>query len=496
MPVTRSMGLVGIFCLLVVSNTTVRATDQFVPASSPGDVTLSEVSYNNLVNRLEALEASAGFNGYAGDGWNEVDIIGKPTIKISGRLHLDYWGLPTASELVNYLDSYRAITGTGDPTQGPADMIGFRRLRFGFNGNVNETMVYKIEMDFANAREGSFKDAYLGWTDLPFLQTVLVGQQKRPYGLDHLNSSRYNTFMERPYVIEGFNQDARRMGVCSYGKTDNEAWNWRFGCFLLRDLARAGVQYTDNYQSEAAGRLANTIWYDETSDGRGYAHWAISGSAAFPGGGPDARFVTRPEARTQNRWFDTGRISGCNTYQLVGLEGVLNVGSLSIVGEYMNVRAQRYNAAELNFGGGYIYAAYFLTGEHQPWERHSGTIGRVKPLENFFYVQRCSGGFGHGWGAWQVALRYSHGDFSDKDIFGGVGDSVTAGLNWWWNPYARMQFNFIYGNIDEREFAAAPATSGDYTVFGTRFSCDFEFPCLLRCGGVIRWPQSQEGFER
>ena len=282
--------------------------------------------------------------------------------------------------------------------------------------------------------------------------------------------------MERPYVVEAFNQDARRIGLCSYGTTEDEDWNWRFGVFQMDDLAKTGVQYTDNYQSEVAGRLANNIWYDEVSDGRGYAHWAISGSAAFPGDGPDARFVTRPEARTQGKWFDTGEIAGCNTYQLIGLEGVVNVGSLSIVGEYMSIGAQRSGASNLHFHGGYIYAAYFLTGEHQPWERYSGTVGRVKPLENFFRVRRSSGGSGGGIGAWQIAVRYSHGDFTDQDIFGGVGDSVTAGVNWWWNPYARMQFNFIYGSIDQRAIAGsvgAPGTSGEYTVFGTRFMCNF-----------------------
>ena len=119
-------------------------------------------------------------------------------------------------------------------------MIGFRRLRFGFKGNLNETMLYKIEMDFATAADGSFKDAYLGWTELPFLQTLLVGQQKRPYGLDHLNSSRFNVFLERPYVIEGFNQDARRIGVCSYGTTEDERLELAF--WLLRNgrLGRYG----------------------------------------------------------------------------------------------------------------------------------------------------------------------------------------------------------------------------------------------------------------
>jgi phosphate-selective porin OprO/OprP len=455
-------------CTLSVATAPARAQVSYVPAADQQMVTISQSNFDEIMGRLTSLESAmlADEGDKPNGGWEEVDTISKPSVKVSGRVHLDYWGFPEESPLANFLD------GT-DPAAGPDDFLGFRRLRFGVKGNVYETMIYKIEMEFASPENLAFKDAYLGWDDLPYLQTVLLGQQKRPYGLDHLNSSRYNVFLERPYVIEAFNQDARRIGACSYGTTEDERWNWRYGWFEMDDLAKDGGQYTDNYQSELAGRLANTIWYDEASEGRGYAHWAVSGTAAFPGDGPDARFTTRPEARTEGKWFDTGQIAGCQTYQLLGLEGVLNLGSLAIVGEYQTVRAQRSNASDLTFGGGYIYAAWFLTGESQPWELYSGTLGRVKPLENAFWVRRCDGGCGRGLGAWQVAARYSHGDFSDQDIFGGVGDSFTFGLNWWWNPYARMQFNYIYGSIDERVEAGAPATAGDYNIFGTRFMCDF-----------------------
>jgi phosphate-selective porin OprO/OprP len=346
-------------------------------------------------------------------------------------------------------------------------------------------MTYKIEMEFASPNELAFKDAYLGWTDLAYFHTVLLGMQKRPYGLDHLNSSRYNVFMERPFIIEAINQDARRFGLCSYGVSDNEAWNWRYGVFNLQDVQRVGAYKADAYQLELAGRLANTIWYDETSDGRGYAHWAVAGTIADPtsslgAGDPDdpsvgfnqGRFRTRPEARTDERWLDTGRIAGAETYELVGLEGVLNLGPLQIVGEYQRVLLQRSTGPDLEFDGGYVYVSYFLTGEHTPWERESGTLGRTKPFENFFLVERCCGGAGGGWGAWQIAARYSHADFTDDNILGGIGDSVTLGLNWWWTQYGRMQFNYIHGSIKEHA-PVAGFTSGDYDAFGARFMVDF-----------------------
>lgn len=439
-----------------------------LPPVDPGVGVSNASLHSSLESRLTSLEELVGDGQAIGP---LVPANNKPTQKWTGRVHFDYWGFPNADGLPNFLE-------TGGAATAPPDFIGFRRLRFGVAGDITDTMKYKIEMEFGAPGAIAFKDAFLGWDELPLLQTVLLGNQKRPYGLDTLNSSRYNVFMERPLHVEAFNQDARRFGLQSYGVSDDQRWNWRYGYFVMDDLSKVGFQRTDNYQSEVAGRLANTIWYDETSDGRGYAHWAVSGSAAFPGGGPDARFKTRPESRTANTWYDTGVIAGGKRYQLFGVEGVVNIGALQIVGEYQAATLQRTVGADLNFSGGYIFLAYFLTGEHTPWDRKSGTIGRVTPFENFFLVEQCDGCRGGGTGAWQVAARYSHGDFSDGDIFGGVGDTFTLGLNWWWTPYSRMQFNYIYGSMDQRAaVGGAPlvggVTSGDYQMFGARFMVDF-----------------------
>lgn len=393
------------------------------------------------------------------------------TMKLSGRIHADYWAFPGTDDFIN-----------GVEMMNPQDRFIFRRVRFGVSGDIGDHMRYKIEIEFAGGTATQYRDVYLGWTHLPFLQTVLVGNQKRPYGLDHMNSSRFNVFMERPLVIEGFNQDSRRLGICSYGVSKDEAWNWRYGVFNL-ELTQADDGYIgDNYQLEAAGRLANTYWYDEASNGRGYGHWAIAGTIADPAGhnGPtfanEARFRTRPEARTDERWLNTGRIAGAQWYELVALEKVLNVGPVQFVGELQNLFLQRKHGAgsDLHFWGGYAYVAYFLTGEHMPWERDSGTLGRPKPFENFFMVDRCTGGHGGGWGAWQIAARYSYADFSNNDILGGVGNSVTLGLNWYWNPNARVQFNYLHGWIaDHAPVTAAMLTEGEYDIVGMRAMVDF-----------------------
>ncbi len=400
------------------------------------------------------------------------------TNRIYGRIHADLWGFPESSPGVNGFE-------TGENDISPADRLGFRRMRIGVGGDIWKNMEYKIEMEFAGGNDVEFRDAYLGWNELPYLQTVLLGNQKRPYGLDHLNSSRYNVFIERPFVIEANNQDARRFGLCAYGVSDDLAWNWRYGLFNQALIQADGNYISDNWQGQIAGRLANTIWYDECSQGRGYAHWAVAGTWANPDGNAEtdnyadsginqAQFRTRPEARTVSRWIDTGIIDAADDYSLVGVENLINIGAFQFCGEYQHVWLERETASELQFHGGYLYLSYFLTGEHLPWDRETGCLDRVEPFENFFLVDTCCDGVRGGWGAWQVAARYSMCDYSDNDIQGGIGESFTLGMNWHWNPWARMQFNYIYGNIYANDLNAVNGiNSGDYQVVGARFMVDF-----------------------
>ena len=175
--------------------------------------------------------------------------------------------------------------------------------------------------------------------------------------------------------------------------------------------------------------------------------------------------------------LDTGEIAGAEWYEVLGLETMLNVGAFHLCGEYMCNWVQRDGTTagtgpDLFFHGAYVQAAYMLTGEHVPYRRSRSTIGRIKPFENFFLVDRCSGGTGTGWGAWQVAARFSHLDLTDEDIRGGVEDNLTLALVWYLNSHASMQFNAIFGDIEQHE-PVNGFTDGHFTALGTRLRIDF-----------------------
>ena len=72
------------------------------------------------------------------------------SMKLSGRIHADFWGIPSSSPGIDALEG-----------ENPQDRLGFRRMRFGVAGDVLPNVGYKIEMEFAGGNDSEFRDAYI-----------------------------------------------------------------------------------------------------------------------------------------------------------------------------------------------------------------------------------------------------------------------------------------------------------------------------------------------
>ena len=129
----------------------------------------------------------------------------------------------------------------------------------------------------------------------------------------------------------------------------------------------------------------------------------------------------------------------------------------------------------LFYSGGYVEVLYFLTGEHRAYIRESGLYDRIVPRQNAYWVKGKDGKPNeHGWGAWQVGLRYNYLNLNDKGINGGVLNDITLGLNWFINPNRKIQWNY---SVTNRHSPASPRRDGksDGTIqgFGMRNAMDY-----------------------
>jgi phosphate-selective porin OprO/OprP len=212
-------------------------------------------------------------------------------------------------------------------------------------------------------------------------------------------------------------------------------------------------------------------------DGRVLVHVGLGG-AHRDLDDDQARFRARLDARNSPSSLspllaDTNLFFG-SRQQILVPEFVAVCGPLSVQAEYYASWVHASNTGTQDkpapqgttyFQSAYAEVHYFLTGEHREYNRDAGVFTRVVPKTP---VQWTRAGF-TGWGAWQVAARYSYLDLDSKGVQGGTVHDLTLGLNWFLNPNMKAQGNYFLAHRD------VPGTAGDGLIhgFAVRLAIDF-----------------------
>lgn len=356
------------------------------------------------------------------------------------------------------------------------DGADFRRARLSAKGSVTETTNYFFQMDFGFFGRPTFTDVWVEQTQVPLLGNVRIGQWKQPFGLEVVSSFRYTTFMERSSLFQPFTP-FRHMGIGFYDHTAELDATWAASVFRSGQ-DQFGGSLTDDGGWGTAERVTILPMWEE--DGERYLHL---GAGHFFNAPSDEtiNFRTIPEfyigangpgavgtsgqavpggANGTPFFLATGNLN-LSTYNVVGSELLWVDGPISLQSEAM-VTLCDFQGQSCALPGMYAQAGWFLTGEHRPYDRKLGTIDRVIPKENFGYNA------GGGSGAWEVAARFSWLNLNDNGIQGGQLTDWTAGVNWYWNPYTKLVFNYVHA------VASVPGSDQSQTdMFGLRAQLDF-----------------------
>jgi phosphate-selective porin OprO/OprP len=229
--------------------------------------------------------------------------------------------------------------------------------------------------------------------------------------------------------------------------------SWAAGVFRTAD------SYGNAADSESwnlTGRLTGLPWCRD--DGRRLVHAGAGFSHQDPGEGTMS-YGSRPECHLVDTLVETGDLR-LNSVETASGEAALVWGPLSLQGEYVHCWVQELREADEDpeFHGYYVYAGFFLTGEHRPYDRSDGTFGRVRPRRDFALGEEA------GPGAWELAVRYAHLDLDRSPVSGGELDGLTAGVNWYLNPYTRVSLNYVFSDVED---------VGDLNIFAMRFQVVF-----------------------
>lgn len=423
---------------------------------------------------LPALDLRAAGRGPRGGDYESKNI----SVFLGGRAHLDAVDYITTSTMRG------AVPGATPLNPG----VSFRRLRLDASGSIYSHIDYLFQIDFVNAFAlgpggpattdvAVPTDAWIQFKELPIVGNIRVGNHKPLYSFEHLTSSRYLNFMERSLgfdaFAEGFN-NGFEPGISAFDTYMDKRGTWGVGVFKN---TRSGFAFNaGRNETDVNGRVTFLPIFEE--DGKYLLHMGVGASQRDPDNG-QVRFRSRFDMRNAPSGIaaliaDTGLFNGAQQYLLVPeLVGVC--GPFSFQSEYYgswvtNAETITSSGTVLPQGNIFLHSWYveghlFLTGEHRAYNRNSGVFGAVKPLRP---VEWARNGFA-GWGAWQLTARYSYLDLNNKQVIGGRVNDLTLGVNWFLNPWMKVQGNFFAADRD----VANPAGTGGIYGFGTRLAIDW-----------------------
>jgi phosphate-selective porin OprO/OprP len=352
--------------------------------------------------------------------WSSPD--GDFTWRLGGRLHLDG----------TFYDN--------DKNTDEKSGVDARRARIELQGTLYKNWMWKLDYEFGQTDEvkQGFRDAYIRYLMkdmIPGFPTfITVGQFKEYFGLEHANSSNHMPFVERALVSRVFHDfaeasDGRRIGV-GVQTAGNDLWTAALGVFGKNVSGESYDEYNDPIAVEGRATLSPI----HTSDTA--IHLGFSGNWINLDNPEAARFSQRPEARIgATRFIDTGVIEGTQDVNRWGMEAGGIYGPFWVQSEYLIADVHRKGEDTVSFDGWHADVGWVLTGESRGYDWHNGVFLNPKPHANFSLG-------GDGWGALELAARYSVLDLNNKDIRGGRETNFTTGLHWYVNPNFAFKFDW------------------------------------------------------
>jgi phosphate-selective porin OprO/OprP len=291
---------------------------------------------------------------------------------------------------------------------------------------------------------------------------------KEPFSLEELTSLKSITFMERALPVLAF-APGRDIGIRYDTAALNQHLTWAVGAFFqtgsFGDLGEAKEQIGEASGLNLTTRITYLPWHED--HGGRLLHLGLSYMHTFgrKDKDPQIEIRTRPESRlTDDRLVDTGQFS-MDSMDEINPEFAIVKGPLSFQAEYINSFVNSGTPGDTDFWGFYLFGSYFLTGEHRNYDRASGTFVGLDP-KHYFNLGT------EGWGAWELAARFSYIDLNDESIKGGEEFDFTAGMNWYLTKKTRFMFNYILAKVKDRETSPS-IDSGFVNILQVRFQIYF-----------------------
>jgi phosphate-selective porin OprO/OprP len=325
-----------------------------------------------------------------------------------------------------------------------------RRARLGMAGDLSPKWSFQLEMDFAD-EETKIRDVWLMYQATEQLR-LQIGNFKESFSLEGITSARVTSFLERS-LMDAF-QPPRHYGIALRSNFTRATATAGIYGQEPADLGDSELQDSEGWGVALRGTVTPVL------QERRLVHLGAAVRHRTPDAQEDdetdLRFRGFSETHVdRTRFYDTGNLAENDHYQQLGLEGAVVFGPLSLQGEHIWTRVNRTLLPKSTLSGGYVYASYFLTGEHRLYDPLDGEFLGVNPASSK--------------GAIELLLRYSRLDLNDGLVTGGSGHNWAAGANWYITTNLRFMANYVITDHDALADAnGAFAGDDDFNVLSFR----------------------------
>jgi phosphate-selective porin OprO/OprP len=264
---------------------------------------------------------------------------------------------------------------------------------------------------------------------LPADLTLSVGKQRETLSMERLMGMAFLPMQERSAVNDSF-LPARTHGLALSG-TGGEWFTWAAGAF--NDWIDGDESFGDT-TSAFTGRVT---WVPAVSqDESNLLHLGLG--LRYSDAKQPLRFGSRPEFNNAPRYADTGEISADDA-MTYNLEAYWRKGQYWIGFEYFGIDVASPESGDPFFSGYSLTGSWAVTGEMRAYRKRSGTFD---PLPVSRPVNQG------GWGALEIAFRYSRLDLTEGTVDGGDLEILSLGINWWLSRSAHFGVNYRYISLD------------------------------------------------
>ena len=343
--------------------------------------------------------------------------------------------------------------------------VNARRARIGIAGRVARDWAYAFVYDAGGSTDenpAGLNTAQIIWTG-PRGTAWEFGYSNSYFTLDQSTSSVDLLFLERASpsnIANKFNAGAARSNA---GARFFSKWYWLGGYVTGPKVGNSHTQTGENFGAFERATV-------QVLTGRDYSvHVGLDLDQLFRApnsGNGTANTLTlsdQPELRIDPTTFlDTGKIgtslNPVTSGAVIDVETAATWRSVFYQGEYFHYSVSRLGLPTADFAGGYAELSWTLTGEPHRFNPQGGAYQRPIP-RNPFSIKHG------GWGAWEIAARFSYIDLNSNyltgelqtatpaAVIGGKQYGYTFGLNWYPNDLVRLMFD--YNHIDFQKYNAA-----------------------------------------